>query len=262
MTMLSPSHHSVSFYFSLVNIFIETTSGFFFFSLAAIEKNLGKEQQNTLIIFPNLCWKHFFTVLPMKSLPAMWLLSITLTNRTQTKQPTALCAQMHLLPFTYTWKVGMAYLFLQSAFTTASPSLTGNSEGHYRTNIDLPHSFSITWKSLTECWCFCASETPKLGTPFCRSCMCVVIMLSGQGLFWRHMQLKVGSRKEVFSLVLWLALLLFPHWITTPVNPPVQEVVFCVLNAAITYKALLLNVPKVTPAGQFQSNCVQFIPAE
>lgn len=59
-----------------------------------------------------------------------------------------------------------------------------------------------------------------------------------------------------------LGIVVFPHWITTPANPPVQEGVFCVLNAVIIYKALLLNVPEVSPAGQFQSNCVQFIPAE
>lgn len=72
----------------------------------------------------------------------------------------------------------------------------------------------------------------------------------------------MGSREEMFSLALFLAMLLFPHRIMTLSNPPVQEGVFCVLNAAIIYKALLLNVPKVSPAGQFQSNCVQFIPAE
>lgn len=93
----------------------------------------------------------------------MWQLSIILTNSATNNQlnnqPTALCAQMHLLPFTYTSKVGMVYLVLQSVFTTTSPSLTGTSEGHYKTNIDFS-SF------------FCASETPKLGTAFCRSYMC------------------------------------------------------------------------------------------
>lgn len=72
----------------------------------------------------------------------------------------------------------------------------------------------------------------------------------------------MGSRAEVFSLALFLAMLLLPHLLMTPVNPSVQEGVFCVLNAAIIYKGLLLNVLIVSPAGQFQSNCVQFIPAE
>lgn len=85
MTMSSPSHHSVSLYFSLVNIFYRNS--FWAFFLAAIGK-IGKEQQNTLIIFPNLCWKHSFIVLPMKSLPVMWQLSITLTNSATTYQPT------------------------------------------------------------------------------------------------------------------------------------------------------------------------------
>lgn len=76
------------------------------------------------------------------------------------------------------------------------------------------------------------------------------------------MQGKVSSRAEAFSLALFLAMLLFPHLLMTPANPPVQEGVFCVLNAAIIYKALLLNVLKVSPAGQFQSNCIQFIPVE
>ena len=66
----------------------------------------------------------------------------------------------------------------------------------------------------------------------------------------------------MISLALFLAMLLFPHPLMTPANPPVQEGVFCVLNDAIIYKTLLLNVLNVSPAEQFQSNCVQFIPAE
>lgn len=67
---------------------------------------------------------------------------------------------------------------------------------------------------------------------------------------------------EVFSLALFLAVFLFSHLLMTAANPPVQGGVFCVLTAAIIYQALLLNVLKVSPAGQFQSNSIQFILSE
>lgn len=77
-------------------------------------------------------------MLPLKSLPVAWPLSVTLTNRTQIKQPSALSAlYVHL-----EGRDGL--LVLQSVFTTASPSLTETSKGHDKTNIDFLHSFSIT----------------------------------------------------------------------------------------------------------------------
>lgn len=64
---------------------------------------------------------------------------------------------------------------------------------------------------------------------------------------------------KAFNLALFLAMFLFSHLLMTLA---VRGGVFCVLNAAIIYKALLLNMLKVSPAGQFQSNPVQFILSE
>lgn len=151
-------------------------------------------------------------------------------------------------------------MVLTNVYTTAS-SLTRISKSHCKTN-DISHSFCISVHlSIPDYCCCCASEIPKLATAFIqvtegaicgRSYIC-------RGLIQRWLHCKQDFRIKAFNLALFLAVFLFSHLLMTLA---VQGGVFCVLNAAVIYKALLLNMLKVSPAGQVQSNPVQFILSE
>lgn len=202
----------------------------------------------------------------MECLAVVWPLLIMLTNWSPFFLSTSLSAQTHpLLLWFLHWEGQECVFVLPNVYTTASSSLTRIPKSHCKTNIDISHSFCISVHlSLPEYCCCRASEMPKLAAAFIqvtegaicgRSYIC-------RGIIQRRLQCKLDFRMKAFSLALFLAVFLFSHLLMTPANPPVQGGVFCVLNAAIIYKALLLNMLQVSPAGQFQSNPVQFILSE
>lgn len=185
--MLSPSRHSISLYFSLVNIFIETTSVLFFLLLLgrilvksskvpSLSFQISVENTPLLCCLRKLCMQERENKLLLGFAYEKLASHVAALHHTdkQDSNQTTHCPVCPGAPAAlYIHLEGRDGLFgsakcLHNSFPVIDWDFWGPLQ-----NKHWPFSFLFhNLKSLAECWCFCASETPKLGTAFCRSYMC------------------------------------------------------------------------------------------